>query len=76
MLDIEDAGYPTWFLLFHRRGSELRSELSLAIKMGGDGHVKAWRERIILPIIPLDPEFAVTPEPDFGPDVEIKIARR
>lgn len=74
-VDDADADYPTWFLLFHREKSELRSEISLPTKMGEDGHVNAWRERIILPTLPLDPEFAVIPEPDFGPDVEIKIAR-
>ncbi len=75
-VDINDAEYPTWFLLFHREKSELRAEISLPVTMGNDGHVNAWRERIILPTIPLDPDFAVIPEPDFGPDVEITIARR
>lgn len=73
---VEEADYPTWFLMFHREKLELRSELSLPIEMGDDGHVNAWRERIILPTLPLDPEFGVLPGPDFGPDVEIKIARR
>ena len=69
------AEYPTWLLMFYADGKELRSELSLPVAMDTEGHVIAWRERIILPSLPLTPDIDV-PEPDFGPDVEIKIAKK
>ena len=65
----------TWILLFYTDGKELRSELSLPIAMDVDGHIMAWKERIILPVQPLDNDVPVL-NPDFGPDVEIKVSRR
>jgi len=70
-----DANLPTWFLLFYADEKELRSELSLPVNMDSEGHVSTWRERIILPALPIDPVLTL-PEPDFGPDVDIKIARK
>lgn len=65
----------TWFLLFHCDERELRAELSLPASMGHDGRPDAWKERIILPTMPLDP---VVPDvaPDFGPDFDIDVKRR
>jgi hypothetical protein len=70
-----DASFPTWFLLFHADGAELQSELSLPVTMDDEGHVNAWRERIILPALPLNPDITM-PAPDFGPDVDIKITKK
>lgn len=68
-------GRVTWLLLFHCDERELRAELSLPASMGDDGRPNAWKERIILPAIPLDP---ILPDvaPDFGPDFEIDVKRR
>ncbi len=68
-------GRVTWLLLFHCNERELRAELSLPASMGDDGRPNAWKERIILPTIPLDP---ILPDvaPDFGPDFEIDVKRR
>ena len=65
----------TWILLFFTNDKELRAELSLPASMGYDGHIDAWKERIILPSIPLDP-ITVAGIPDFGPDLEVDIKRR
>lgn len=70
-----EKSHPTWFLLFYTDEKELRAELSLPVKMDSEGHVSEWRERIILPTLSLDPEIKI-PKPDFGPDVDIKIARK
>lgn len=72
-----DENRPTWLLMFFADDNELRAELSLPINMDDEGHVSGWRERIILPALTLDPEVRVRiPEPDFGPDIEIKIAKK
>lgn len=72
---VSGPGRPTWFLIFSCDVNELRAELSLPVHMDEDGYVSAWVERIILPPLPLEPAVAAT-EPDFGPDVDIQIARR
>lgn len=71
----DDAKYPTWILLFFSGVDVLRAELSLPVKLGSDGHVSGWRERIILPPFSFDPS-AVVPEPDFGPDIDIQITKK
>jgi hypothetical protein len=72
-----DSQNETWLLLFYTDAEELRAELSLPVKIDCEGHVNAWRERIILPTFPLDPDpLAMLAEPDFGPDIDIKIARK
>lgn len=70
-----EGNLPTWLLLFFAGENELRAELSLPVNMDSEGHVSAWRERIILPTLPLNPVLTL-PEADFGPDVDIKIARK
>lgn len=72
---VPGASLPTWLLLFYANEKELRAELSLPVNMDSEGHVSTWRERIILPALPVDPVLTVA-EPDFGPDVDIKIARK
>jgi hypothetical protein len=67
----------TWTLLFHTDRHEIRSELSLAVRMDAQGQIEDWRERIILPVIPLDEDGDnLIVEPDFGPDVDIDVIRR
>jgi hypothetical protein len=71
-------GVATWTLLFFTAEDEVRSELSLPILIDGSGQINGWRERIILPAIRLDGDDGSkrSPEPDFGPDVDIEIRRR
>lgn len=68
-------GPVTWLLLFHRDREEVRLELSLPASMGDNGHIDGWKERIVLPSIPLDP-VPVPAVPDFGPDISVDIKRR
>lgn len=71
------AERPTWLLMYFASRDELRAELSLPVSMDIEGRVVAWRERIILPKISLDPDAVVNaPAPDFGPDIEINIAKK
>jgi hypothetical protein len=49
----EDDGLATWLLLYHVASDEIRAELSLASGTDRHGHVSAWIERIILPVIDL-----------------------
>jgi hypothetical protein len=72
----EAESIPTWTLLFVTDEHEVRSELSLPVLMDG-GQISGWKERIILPAIPLDGDGSKRmPEPDFGPDIDIEIRRR
>ncbi len=48
----EDA-LATWLLLYHVTPEQIRAELSLANGIDLHGHVSAWIERIILPVIDL-----------------------
>ena len=71
----EEIDRLTWIFLFRAAATELRAELSLPVNMNDGGQIAAWRERIILPSLPLDATFTI-PEPDFGPDLDIEIQRR
>lgn len=72
---IDDSILSTRILLFCTDDEEIRSELSLAVFIDG-GQISGWRERIILPAIPIDrDDYRGTREPDFGPDVDIEIRR-
>lgn len=71
----EHAQHVTWLLLFFTNEKEVRSELSLPASMGHDGHIDAWKERIILKAMPLDPIEAAG-VPDFGPEFDFDVKRR
>lgn len=66
----------TYVLLFHADRKELRAELSLPVSLDDQDHISSWRERIILPSQPIDPEGAIMPEPDFSPEIDISVQRR
>jgi hypothetical protein len=67
----------TWILLIRRASNEVRCELSLPISIGEDGHIDAWRERILLSSIPLDGDLAeAVPTPPPLPDIRIEVKRR
>lgn len=71
------SGRATWILLIHRAAGEVRCELSLPISIGEDGHIDAWRERILLSSIPLDGDLAqAVPVPPPLPDIDVSIRRR
>lgn len=65
----------TWLLLIHHAVNEIRSELSQPVEIGVDGRINGWRERIMLPSIPLDPELA-TVVPPSQPDVDVQVRRK
>jgi hypothetical protein len=48
-------GLATWLLLYHAAPDQIRAELSLANGIDQRGHVSAWIERIILPVVHTDP---------------------
>jgi hypothetical protein len=67
----------TWFLLVYRGVQEIRSELSLAHEISDEGRVESWAERIILPVIGLEPEPDSLDLPnDGGNDFDVEISRR
>lgn len=70
-----EDGRVTWLLLFHCDHEELRAELSLPASMGDDGRPNAWKERIILPSMPIDPIIRDI-APDLGPDFDVEVKRR
>lgn len=65
----------TWLLLMYRDEREIRCELSLPVSIGTDMRVDAWRERIILPAIPRDPQL-IEVRPPQQPDLDIAVKRR
>lgn len=62
-----DEACETWFLLLRPTADEIRLELSCPRRIGLDGIVDGWHERILLPPVPI--AGAVEPiEPDDGGD--------
>jgi hypothetical protein len=49
----EEEPLATWLLLYHVAPEQIRAELSLANGIDLRGHVSAWIERIILPVLDL-----------------------
>jgi len=49
----EEEPLATWLLLYHVAPDQIRAELSLANGIDLRGHVSAWIERIILPVLDL-----------------------
>lgn len=72
----KEPGKQTWLLLHYadEEAEEIRAELSLPVHMGAQGHVTAWRERIILRPIP----FTTNPpeEGEDGGDLDIAVKPR
>lgn len=64
----------TWVLLIHLAQNEVRSELSLPSNIS-NGKINAWKERIILPSMPLDDDSIEIELPDL-PDIEIPIKKK
>ncbi|MFT3778360.1 MAG: hypothetical protein QM772_08835 [Ottowia sp.] len=74
----QDQQRTTWILLVHRSQGEVRCELSLPTSMGPDGRVDGWQERIILGVIPTDPDVleVAPPTPPQQPDIDVAVKRR
>ena len=70
-----DEGPLTWFLLLHRAGTEVRSELSLPSQISPDGRITRWQERIMLPFVPLD-ESEIEIVTPMGRDLHIDVKRK
>ena len=72
---IEDVqGFTTWVLLMHLATDEVRCELSLPFSIS-NGKIDGWRERIILPSMPLDDDSVEINAPDL-PDIEVPIKKK
>tara|TARA_Y100001951_G_scaffold57186_1_gene45361 strand:- start:2443 stop:2913 length:471 start_codon:yes stop_codon:yes gene_type:complete len=72
---IEDVqGFTTWVLLMHLATDEVRCELSLPFSIS-NGKINGWRERIILPSMPLDDDSVEINAPDL-PDIEVPIKKK
>jgi hypothetical protein len=48
-----DAGCLTWFLVIYADTDEVRLELALPFRVGSDGFVSGWIERVLLPPLPI-----------------------
>jgi hypothetical protein len=71
------AGMQTWLLLYYfdELAQEIRAELSLPAEMDDNGYVRKWRERVILPSIPVEREPMVMDDAPAEP-IEVKVERR
>lgn len=73
--DVEEIqGFTTWVLLMHLAAKEVRCELSLPSSMS-NGKINGWKERIILPSVPLDDDLIEIELPDL-PDIEVPIKKK
>ena len=73
---LPNSAYTTWILLFYVTATEIRAELSLP-SIITDGDILAWKERIILPSIEVDPGVLEGgPEEDPGPEIEVPVSRK
>lgn len=70
----ETRGLTTWVLLMHLTSNELRCELSLPSSIS-NGKINNWKERIILPSMPLDDHTVDIDIPDL-PDIEVPIKKK
>jgi hypothetical protein len=74
--DLDGPSITTWILLYHITEDEIRYELSLPVQ-STDGFVSRWRERIIFPPLPRDPRpDLAAPDDEYGPEIDILVARR
>jgi hypothetical protein len=66
----------TWVLLLHRAAECVLSELSLPTEMDEDGRVAGWRERILLPAVPVDQPPEPTKRATDEDDVVVEVSLR
>lgn len=73
----QDEERMTWILLVHRGEEGVRSELSLPLSINDDGYIDAWRDRIMLGVLPIDPNLeGLKPNTNDQPDISIDVKRR
>lgn len=70
----EVQGLTTWVLLMHLSADEVRCELSLPSSIS-NGKINGWKERIILPSMPLDNDSIEIEVPEL-PDIEVPIKKK
>lgn len=70
----EIQGLTTWVLLMHLAANEVRCELSLPSSIS-NGKINGWKERIILPSMPLDEDSIEIEAPEL-PDIEVPIKKK
>jgi hypothetical protein len=70
----ETKSLTTWVLLIHLAADELRSELSLPSNIS-NGKFNEWKERVILPSMPLDDDSVEIELPNL-PDIEVLIRKK
>lgn len=71
----EESGTPTptWLLLHHQDGTEVRCELSFPIGIDESGFVTRWGQRVILTPIGLDPDrLPILDDEPVEPDVIVE----
>ena len=68
--------YPTWTFLIYTTKHEARGELSYAADIER-GDITEWRERILLPVIDIDPAaMHDQSDDDSGPDLDVSVTLR
>lgn len=70
----EIQGITTWVLLMNLAKNEVRCELSLPSSIS-NGKINGWKERIILPSMPLEDDSVEIQVPDL-PDIEVPIKKK
>ena len=70
------VGFSTWLLLVHMANEELRAELSHPLAFDDSKRVCVWRERIILPRVPIEPADQIDIDAGEGVDVNVPVHRR
>jgi hypothetical protein len=65
----------TWWLLVNTRHDEIRFELSCPNRIGDDGRIDSWSERIVFAPINVEPTITMLPdEPDPQP-IDVRVER-
>jgi len=72
--EAEFQGLTTWVLLIHLATNEARCELSLPSSIFS-GKINGWKERVILPSLPLDEGSVEIELPDL-PEIEVLIKKK
>jgi len=72
--EAEFQGLTTWVLLIHLATNEVRCELSLPSSIFS-GKINGWKERVILPSLPLDEGSVEIELPDL-PEIEVLIKKK
>lgn len=70
----EIQGFTTWVLMLHLAADEIRAELSLPSSIS-NGKINGWKERILLPSMPLDDDSIEIEVPNL-PDIEVPIKKK